>query len=70
MKRTEFHTVLDRRVSRQDSDREVLADVFDPTALADRSEPKRNRFVKTFGSDFRRMLNSFRIADANAARSD
>jgi hypothetical protein len=35
----EFHRVLDRRISRQDSDREILTDILDLGALADGPEP-------------------------------
>jgi hypothetical protein len=67
MKRTEFHRVLDRRISRQHSNAEILADILGPTALADRSEPEGNGFIKTFGTDFGTVLNSFGIADRDAA---
>lgn len=70
MKRTEFHAVLDRRISCQNPDREVLADILDPSALADRTKPERNRFVETFGADFGAVLDSFRTADADAAGTD
>jgi hypothetical protein len=50
--RTEFHRALDRRISCQDANREVLADILDPTALADRPEPQRDRFIEAFGGDF------------------
>jgi hypothetical protein len=39
MKLTKFHGMLDRRISGQDANHEVLADVLDPTALADGPEP-------------------------------
>jgi hypothetical protein len=67
MKRTEFHAVLDRRVSGQDSNGEVLADVLNPTALADRPQAKRDRFIEALGSNFSRVLDSFGIADSHAA---
>ena len=67
MKRSEFYAVLDRRISRQDSDRKVLPDILDPTALTDCPEPERHSFIEAFGSDFSRVLDSFGIADGNAA---
>jgi hypothetical protein len=39
--------MLDRRVSGQDSDREILADILDPTALADGPQPERDGFMET-----------------------
>jgi len=62
--------VLDRRISGQDSDREVLADILYPTALADRSEPERDRFIEAFGGYFSRVLDPFGIADGDAAGTD
>ena len=70
VKLTKFHSVLDRRIPRQDANREVLADVFDPAALADGLQPKRKRFVKRFGSDLGAVLNPFGIADRDAAGAD
>jgi hypothetical protein len=67
MKRTEFHSVLDRRVPRQDANCEVLADIFDPSTLADRPQPERDGFIEAFGADFGAVLDSFGIADADAA---
>ena len=67
MERPEFHGVLDRRIPRQDADCEVLADIFDPATLANRSQPECDRFVKAFGSDFGAVLDSFGIADGDAA---
>jgi hypothetical protein len=63
----EFHRVLDGRVSGQDSDCEILADVLNPTALADRPEPEHDGFIEASGSDFGAVLDSFGIADADAA---
>jgi hypothetical protein len=60
MECTEFHTVLDRRISGYDSDREVFGDVLDPSALA--NEPERNGFIEAFGSDFGRVLDSLGIS--------
>jgi hypothetical protein len=48
MKRPEFHAVLDRRISRQHTDCEVLSNVLDPTALADCPQAQRDRFIKNF----------------------
>src|SRR5579862_3628044 len=70
MERTELYRVFDRRISRQHSDRKVLADVFDPAALADRPQPKRDRFIEAFGRHFSRVLDSFGIPDGDAAGSD
>jgi hypothetical protein len=70
MKRTEFDAVLDRRIPRQDANREILADVFDPTALPDGSQPERDGFIEAFGGDFCRVLDSFGIADGDAAGAD
>jgi hypothetical protein len=55
------------RVSRQDSNCEVWADIFDPTALANRTEPESDRFIEGFGCDFGAVLDSFGIADGDAA---
>ena len=66
----EFHAVLDRRIFRQDANREVLSDVLDPGALANRPQPERNGFVKAFSGNFGTVLDSFGIADANAAGAD
>ena len=62
--------MLDRRISSQDANREILADVLRPTALADRSETERNGFIEAFGGDFGAVLDSFGIADGDAAVSD
>src|SRR5690242_9175825 len=70
VKFTEFYRVLDRRISRQDANCEILADVFDPTALSDRPEPERNRFIKAFGADLGAVLDSFGITDGDAAGQD
>jgi len=71
MESSELHRVLDGRIARQDPDRKVLADVLDPTALADRTKPERDCFVKAFGTDLGGVLDSFGIADRDAAgRSD
>src|SRR5438445_2555737 len=70
MEGTEFHGVLDRRISRQDANREVLADVLNPSALADRPQPERDGFIEAFGADFGAVLDSFCIPDADAARTD
>jgi len=67
VKCTEFQSVLDRCISRQNSNREILADVLDPTALADRPEPERNGFVEAFSGYFGRVLDPFQIADGDAA---
>jgi hypothetical protein len=67
MKGTEFYGVLDWGISRQYPDGEVLADVLDPDALADRPEPERDRFIEAFGSDSGRVLDSFGIANSDAA---
>jgi hypothetical protein len=48
VKLTEFHCVLDWRVSGQHANREVLADVLDPIALADRPQAQRDRLIKAF----------------------
>lgn len=70
MECTEFHSVLDRCISRQDANREVLPDFFDPTALANRPEPERHGFVEAFCGDLSRVLDSFGIADRDAAGAD
>jgi hypothetical protein len=70
MECTEFHGVFDRRISGQDANGEVLADILDPTTLADRLEPKRDRFIEAFGSDFGAVFDSFCIADGDAAATD
>jgi hypothetical protein len=62
--------VLDRRISRQHANREVLADILDPTALADRPEPESHSFVKAFSGYLCRVLDSFKIADGDAAAAD
>jgi hypothetical protein len=67
VKCTEFHAVLDRRVPRQNADREVLADILDPRALADRPQPESDGFVEAFGGDFSAVLDSFGIVDTEAA---
>jgi hypothetical protein len=67
MKRTEFHSVLDRRIPRQNANREIVADLRDPSALADRTESERDRFIEAFGGYLCRVLDSFGIADADAA---
>ena len=67
MECTEFDRVLDRRISRQDSDCEVLADILDPTALSDRSQPECDRFIKALGGNFSSVLNSFSITDGYPA---
>ena len=67
MERPEFHGVLDRRIPRRNADCEVLADVFDPAALADGSESQCNRFVERFRCDFGAVLNTLSIADRDAA---
>ena len=69
VKRTEFHGVLDRRISGQDFYREILPGIFDPTALANRLEPERDRFVEAFGANFGAVLDSFGIADGDPARA-
>jgi hypothetical protein len=46
MECTEFYSVLHWRISGQDSDGEVLADVFNPTALPDRTEPEKRHSGK------------------------
>ena len=38
--------------------------------LADCPKPERDRFVEAFGSHFSRVLDSFSIADGDAARAD
>ena len=67
MESAEFHAVLDRRISSQDANREVLADIFDPTALANGADAERNRFVEGFGGHLCRVLDAFCIADGDAA---
>jgi hypothetical protein len=67
VKFAEFNAVLDGRISGQDADRKVLVDIFDPTALADRPQPERDGFIEAFGSHFSRVLDSFGIADGDAA---
>jgi hypothetical protein len=67
---TEFHRVLDRRVPRQDTNREVLADIFNPTALPDRTHPERDGFIEAFGANFGAVLDAFSIADGDAAGTD
>ena len=62
--------MLDRRISGQHSDCEVLADLLDPTALQDRTEPERNRFIEALGGYLGCVLNSFGIADRDAAGTD
>ncbi len=57
----EFHAVLDWRISRQDANREVLADVFDPITLANRPEAERHGFVEAFSSDLGCVLDPFPI---------
>jgi hypothetical protein len=64
---TKFYGVLDRRIPCQHSDRKVLADVLNPTALPDRPEPERNRFIEAFSRHLGTMLDSLGIADGNAA---
>ena len=70
MKCTEFHAVLNRRIPCQDSNCEILAYVLDPTALPDRPEPERDRFIEAFVSDFGAVLDSVSIADRDAAGTD
>jgi hypothetical protein len=70
MKRPEFHSVFDRGIAGQNSNREIPTYVFDPTALADRLEPQRDRFVEAFSSDFGAVLDPFGIADGDAAGTD
>ncbi len=70
MKCVEFHRVLDRRISRQYAIYEILADVFNPTALADRTERERNGFIETFSGYFGRVLDSFGIADGDTAGTE
>jgi hypothetical protein len=67
MKRSEFHSVLDWRISRQDSDREILTDILDPTALANRTQPERDGFVERFGSYLGGVLDAFGVPDGDAA---
>jgi hypothetical protein len=67
MKCKEFDGVLDGRISRQDADREVLADILYPAGLTDCPQPERNRFIEGFGSNFSSVLNAFEIADGDAA---
>jgi hypothetical protein len=67
MKCPEFHAVLDPHVPRQDANRKVLTDVLNPSALADCPEPERDRFIEAFGSDLGAVLDTFRIADREAA---
>src|SRR5260370_585358 len=67
MECTEFYCVLDGCISRQHADCKVLADVFNPTALANRTEPERDRFIEAFGSDFGTVIDSFSISDSYAA---
>jgi hypothetical protein len=67
VKLTECESVFYRRIPSQDTDREILADVLDPTALSDRPEPQRNRLIKAAGGNFRCVLDSFGIAEADGA---
>jgi excisionase family DNA binding protein len=60
--------VLDGGVSYQDTDCEILRDAFDPTALSNRFQPKRNRFVEALGGNFCGVLDSFGVSDGDAAR--
>ena len=55
------------RIPRQDANREILADILDPTALTDCTEPERYRFVEAFSGDFGAVLDPFSIADGDAA---
>lgn len=59
--------MLDRRISGQYPNREVLSDIFNPTALANRPQPERDRFIEAFGGYFSRVLDPFKIADSDAA---
>jgi hypothetical protein len=70
MKRTEFNGVLDGSIPRQDANREILADVLDPTALADGPEHECDGFIEAFSRDFGAVLDSFGIADGDAARAE
>jgi len=70
MKFAEFYGVLDRRISRQNSNCKVLADVLNPTALANRAQPERDRFIEASGRHFGRMLDPFKVADRDAARTN
>ena len=51
--------MLDRRISRQDANCEVLADILDPAAVADGPQSERNRFIEAFGGYLGSMLDSF-----------
>ena len=70
MECAELYAVLDRRVSGQDANREVLADVLNPAALANRTEPQGDCFVEAFGCDLGGVLDSLSIADRDAAGTD
>ncbi len=59
--------VVNRRTPRQDADRKILPDIFDPTALADRTKTESEGFREAFGADFGAVLDSFGIADGDAA---
>jgi hypothetical protein len=48
MECSEFYCVFDRRISRQNTDRKILPDIFCPTALPDRPQPERDRLIKAF----------------------
>ena len=68
MECTEFYSVLHWRISGQNSDSEVLADVLCPVALSDRTKAEGHRFIEAFGGDLCRVLDPFGIADGDAAR--
>lgn len=70
MEGAKFYRVLDGGIPRQDSDCEILADVFDPSALANRPEPERDGFIEAFSADFGAVLDAFSIADCDAAGAD
>jgi hypothetical protein len=44
-----------------------LAYILDPIALPNRTEAESHGFIKTFGGYFSRVLDSFGIADGDAA---
>ena len=68
LERPEFYSVLHWRISGQNSDSEVLADVLNPTALTDGPEPERDRFIEAFGGNLCCVLDPFGIANGDAAR--
>jgi hypothetical protein len=66
----ETHGIPQPAYSGQDPNREILAYILDPTTLPDRPQPERDRFIKALGSDFGAVLDSFGIANGDAAETD